>query len=107
LGPIAAERGPNVLFAGNYKFRQVQDPGIGLKRFMAWTPPAGFVFQGHWSRADGTGGMFLAEVESAAAVFEATAAFSDIIEFDIVPVLEITEAVPVNLKVFSWMETVT
>jgi hypothetical protein len=96
-----------MLIAGIYKFRPGPDPRVGLKRFQAWAPPAGFVFQGHWARADGTGGMFLAEAESAVAVFEATSAFSDLIEFDIVPALEIMESVPVSARVLSWIDSVS
>ncbi|HXW79802.1 MAG TPA: DUF3303 family protein [Acidimicrobiales bacterium] len=96
-----------MLIGGIYKFRPGADQRVGLKRFQAWAPPSGFVFQGHWARADGTGGLFLAEAESAAAVFEATGAFSDLIEFDIVPVLDIMESVPVSMKVLSWIDSVS
>ena len=96
-----------MLFAGTYSFRPNNDQKGGLKRFQAWAPPDGFVFQGHWQRADGAGGMFLAEVESAAAAFEATAAWVDLIEFDIVPVLDVMEAVTVSAKVLGWIESVS
>jgi hypothetical protein len=96
-----------MLFAGTYSFRPGSDQRAGLKRFQAWAPPDGFVFQGHWQRADGAGGLFLAEVESAAAAFEATAAWADLIEFDIVPVLDVTEAVPVSAKVLAWIDSVS
>jgi len=59
----------------------------------AWKPPAGFTFQGHWHTADGMGGMFIAEADSAADSLEATAAFADLLEFHVVPVLDIMEAV--------------
>ena len=69
------------MLLGTYKFRPSgADQRIGLMRFQAWTPPAAFTFRGHWATADGMGGMFIAEAESAAAAFEATAAFSDRIE---------------------------
>ena len=96
-----------MLIGGIYKFRAGSDARVGLKRFQAWAPPAGFFFQGHWARADNTGGVFLAEVETAAAAFEATAAFADQIEFDIVPVLDIMESVPLSLKVLSWIDSVS
>jgi hypothetical protein len=95
-----------MLIAGNYKFRPNTDQEVGLKRFGAWSPPAGFSFQGHWARADGTGGMFVAEVDSAAAAFEATAAFSDLIEFEIVPALEIMESVAISARVLQWIDSV-
>jgi len=50
-----------MLVGGTYQFRTGVDQRIGLKRFQAWKPPAGFSFQGHWATAGGMGGMFLAE----------------------------------------------
>jgi Protein of unknown function (DUF3303) len=96
-----------VLIGGTYRFRAGVDQRVGLKRFQAWTPPDGFAFQGHWGTADGMGGMFIADVDSAAAAFEATAAFSDLIEFQIVPVLDIMEAVPINTRVLDWIDSVS
>ncbi len=95
-----------MLFAGTYKFRPTLDPGAGLRRFQAWSPPSGFSFQGHWARADGAGGMFLAEAESPSAVLEATVAFADLMDFEIVPVVDIMESVGISLKVLSWLSSV-
>jgi len=52
------------------------------------------------------GGMFIAEADSAAAAFEAAAAFADLLEFNIVPVLDIMEAVPINARVYDWIDSV-
>ena len=95
-----------MLVGGNYRFRANSDPRTGLNRFMAWAPPAGLTFQGHWARADGNGGMFIAEVESVAALFEGTVAFSDQIEFEIVPVMDIVESVPISSRVLDWIDSV-
>lgn len=96
-----------MLVGGTYRFRPGADQRTGLKRFQAWTPPAGFSFQGHWATADGMGGMFIAEADSAAAALEATAAFGDLLEFQLVPVLDIMEAVPINARVFDWVDSVS
>jgi Protein of unknown function (DUF3303) len=96
-----------MLVAGTYRFRGGVDQRIGLKRFQAWKPPAGFSFQGHWATADGMGGMFIAETESAAAAFEAAATFADLMEFTIVPVLDIMAAVPINAQVYDWIDSVS
>lgn len=40
-----------MLVSGTYRFRAGVDQRIGLKRFQAWQPPAGFTFQGHWATA--------------------------------------------------------
>ncbi len=96
-----------MLVAGTYQFVTGADQKAGLKRFQAWQPPAGFTFQGHWTTADGRGGIFIAEVDSAAAAFEASAAFADMAEFHIVPVLDITESVPISARVFDWIDSVS
>jgi hypothetical protein len=95
-----------MLVGGTYRFRAGADQRVGLKRFQAWTPPAGFTFQGHWATADGMGGMFIAEADSAAAAFEATGAFADLIEFQLVPVLDIMESVPISARVLGWIDSV-
>lgn len=96
-----------MLMAGIYRFRfNAADQGVGLKRFQAWTPPEGFTFQGHWARADGTGGIFVADASSAAAVLEAASAFSDLMEFEIVPVVDIVESLPISAKVLGWIGSV-
>jgi hypothetical protein len=53
------------------------------------------------------GGMFIAEADSPAAAFEATATFADLLEFHVVPVLDIMEAVPINTRVFDWIDSVS
>ena len=96
-----------MLLAGNYRFRATADQRVGLKRFMAWTPPAGFTFQGHWATVDGRGGMFIAEAETAAAACEAAGVFSDLIEFEMVPVIDIAESVPISMRTIAWIDSVT
>lgn len=96
-----------MLIAGNYRFRPGTDQRVGLKRFLAWTPPAGFTFQGHWTRADGTGGVFIAEADSAAATFEAAGAFSDLIEFELTPVIDIAESVPISSRMLEWIDSLS
>jgi hypothetical protein len=81
-----------MLLGGTYKFRTGVDQRVGLKRFQAWTPPAGFTFHGHWARA--------------AAAFEATGAFGDLIEFHLVPVLDIMESVPISARVLGWIDSI-
>ena len=96
-----------MLFLGTYDFRPEIANGTGLRRFQPWTPPAGFVFKGHWVRGDVSGGVFVAEAESAAAIFEAASAFADLIDFEIVPALDIIESLPITGKVNAWIESVT
>jgi len=95
-----------MLVAGSYRFYPGTDQRVGLKRFLAWTPPAGFTFQGHWARADNTGGVFIAEVGTAAAAFEATGAFADLIQFELTPVIDIAESVPISTRLIEWIDSV-
>ena len=47
------------------------------------------------------GGMFIAEADSAANALEATATFADLLEFHVVPVLDIMEAMPIYARVYG------
>ena len=49
--------------------------------------------------------MFVAEAESAAAIYEAASAFSDLLEFDITPAVEIAEGVPIAMRVQGWIDS--
>ena len=96
-----------MLLGGTYRFRQGVDQRTGLKRFQAWRPPAGFSFHGHWATADGMGGMFVAEADTAGAAIEATTTFADMLDFHLVPVLDIMEAVPISARVFDWVDSLS
>lgn len=77
-----------------------------LKLFTSWTPPKGFEFKSHYSFTDGTGGMGIAEATSAAAILEATAPFAPFLEFKTIPVVEMSEAVPILQRVNAWRDSV-
>ena len=60
--------------------------------FSRWEAPEGVEFKGMWQRPDG-GGFGLCEVESAEALYEATAPWSEsYLEYDLVPIVEIEKA---------------
>ena len=73
---------------------------------MNWNPPDGFEFKAHWARADGKGGMFVAEAESAEAVLQATSPWVVRMDFDVAPLVDVAEAVPLWLKVQEWVDGV-
>src|SRR5262249_26864858 len=104
---IPGERSITMLVRGTYQFVTGADQKAGLRRFQAWQPPAGFSYQGHWTTADGMGGTFIARTDSAPPAFAAAAAFADMAEFHIVPVLEINESVPISARVFDWIDSVS
>jgi hypothetical protein len=66
-----------------------------------WLFVPGSLGHGRWH-----GGMFIAEADSAAAAIEATLTFADILEFHLVPVLDIMEAVPISARVYAWIDSV-
>lgn len=37
---------------------------------------------------------------------QAAATFADLLDFNIVPVLDIMDAVPINLRVYDWIDSV-
>jgi len=51
--------------------------------------------------------MFIAEAATAEALLEATAPWSTRMDFDIAPIVEITDAVPLFMKVQAWTESVS
>jgi hypothetical protein len=98
-----------MLIGGTYTTRIDSEASSkrNLQLFANWTTPAGFEFKAHWARADGKGGMFIAEAATAEALLEATAPWSTRLDFDIAPIVEITSAVPLFMKVQAWMDTVS
>jgi hypothetical protein len=101
--------GKIMLIGGTYttKFDSEESSTRNLQLFANWTPPAGFEFKAHWARADGKGGVFIAEVASAEALLEATSPWGTRMDFDIAPLVDITAAVPLFMKVQGWMASVS
>jgi hypothetical protein len=77
-----------------------------LKLFTNWKPPAGYEFKAHYALGDGTGGIAIVEAGSAAAVLEAHAPRGPFFEFKTVPVVDISEAVPIFQKTNAWRDSV-
>lgn len=97
-----------MLIAGTYTARPTVSEGSekrSLQLFTNWTPPAGFTFKSHYAFSDGTGGVFIAEA-TAEALLEATSPYAPFFEFKVVPVVDITAAVPILQKVGAWRDSV-
>lgn len=97
-----------VLYGGSYRnvFSTEEDAKRNTQLFINWTPPDGFTFLHHWTRADGAGGLFVAEADSPEAILEAVSPWGTRLEFDLSPLLDVTEGVPIFMKVQEWMGTV-
>ena len=77
-----------------------------IKLFTNWTPPAGYEMKAHYSLADGSGGVIIAEASSATALLEANAPWGPFFDFKAAPAVDIAESVPVFQKVYSWRDSV-
>jgi hypothetical protein len=73
----------------------------GLELFARWKPPTGFSILHHYLRADG-GGLAIVEADSAAAVLEFTMSFDFEHTYEVTPIVEASEAVPVFEKIEKW-----
>jgi hypothetical protein len=97
-----------MLFAGTYTNRPAvteENSKRSLQLFTNWTPPKGFEFKAHYAYSDGSGGTFIAE-GTPETLLEATAPYIPFFEFKIVPVVEITAAVPIFQRVNAWRDSI-
>jgi hypothetical protein len=78
----------------------------GLALFSKWTPPAGMEIKSFLARADGRGGTVVVETDDVKALLDGPAKFGAINEFEIVPVIEITEAVPIQSEAIAWVDSI-
>lgn len=97
-----------MLFVVVYTARNVSEESEkrSLNLFTNWKPPAGYEFKAHYSFADGSGGVSIAEASSAAAILEAHAPWGPFFEFRTFPVVEVEKAVPIFQKIHAWRNSV-
>jgi hypothetical protein len=95
-----------MLFAALYTTRDPSEESDkrGLQLFTNWAPP--FEFKHHWARADGKGGIAIFEADDPAVVLEGISPFTAYFDFEVTPVLEVEQAVPVFMKVNAWRDSV-
>lgn len=96
-----------MLFAAIYTARNPTEDSErrSLQLFASWQPP--FEFKYHWSRADGRGGISIFEADDAAVVLEGVAPFSAFFDFDVVPIVDIEQAVPIFMQTNEWAASVS
>jgi hypothetical protein len=66
-----------------------------LAVFSKWSPPSDATFHQFLSRLDGTGGCAVVETDNPASVAEGPAKFGPYFEFQVIPVMDITEGVQI------------
>lgn len=95
-----------MLFAAIYRVRQPTEESSkrSLALFTNWQPP--FEFKAHWALADGSGGIAIFEAAEVAAVLEGIVPFTPFFTFEVTPVMDIMDAVPVFMKVNAWRDSV-
>jgi len=83
-----------MLFHVTWQFIDQSEAGIrrSLTVFSQWQPPAGAEFQGFYGFADGTGGVAIIEVDSAATLARVTAPWTPWLHFTATPILPIEES---------------
>jgi len=102
-----------MLFQVNYSTRasgMAQENEASAKRALAlfskWSPPAGMEIKSFYARADGRGGTLVIEANDVAVLAEGPAKFGAVNEFEIVPILDITEAIPIYSEAVAWADSI-
>ena len=78
-----------------------------LALFSHWSPPAGMEIKSFLARADGKGGSLVLETDDVKVLLDGPAKFGAINEFEIVPVLDISEAMPIYSEGAAWADSIT
>jgi hypothetical protein len=98
-----------MLFASIYTFRASASEAT-IKRlntlFANWQPPKGYEIKAHYSFADGSGGLTLAETGSEAAMYETILPWLPFLEFRVVPVVEIDKGFALATAAIAWRESI-
>ena len=101
-----------MLFQVNYTTRsggsaqQIHKAGKrGLTLFSKWSPPAGMEIKSFYARADGTGGTVIIETNDAKALADGPTKFGFLNEFEIVPILDISEATAIAAEGAAWVDS--
>ena len=78
-----------------------------LDVFGKWSPPADITIHQFVLRLDGTGGYTVVETDNAASVAEGPAKFAPYFDFEIVPVMDVTEGVAVISDAIDFRSSVS
>lgn len=78
-----------------------------LKLFEKWSPPADATFHQFVTRLDGQGGYAVVESDNPLSIMEGPAKFGVGFEFDIRPVVDIMESIPVGQEAIEYRKSIT
>jgi hypothetical protein len=77
-----------------------------LEVFQQWQPPAGAEFKGFYGFADGSGGVALIEVDSAATLARTTSPWTPWLAFAVTPIIPIEESAAIAGEGIAFRESV-
>lgn len=98
-----------MLFASIYTYRGDATEEKQKRRtqlYTNWTPPTGWEMKAHYTFADGTGGIVIAEASSAEALLEAAAPWEPFLEFKTAPLVDVAQGIPIAQKTYAWRDSV-
>jgi hypothetical protein len=75
--------------------------------FAKWTPPPGMEIKSFHARADGRGGTVVLEADDVKVLLDGPAKFGAVNDFEIVPIIDITEAVAIQNEALDWMASIS
>jgi hypothetical protein len=76
-----------------------------LDMFAKWSPPEGADFQGFYGFADGTGGVAIVEVDSAATLGRTVSPFTPWMSFTVTPIMPIEEAAGIGAEAITFRDS--
>ena len=77
-----------------------------LSVFEKWQPPAGAEFQGFYGFADGTGGVAIIEVDSAATLQRTVDPWTPWLRFEVTPIVPIEESTVIANEAVAFRDSV-
>jgi hypothetical protein len=98
-----------VLFHVTWEFinQSEESERRSLAVFAQWQPPAGAEFQGFYGFADGTGGVALIEVDSAATLARTTSPWTPWLRFTATPIVPIEESSAIGAEGVAFRDSVS
>lgn len=97
-----------MLFHVTWQFIDTSEAGQkrSLSVFEKWQPPSGAEFQGFYGFADGTGGLAIVEVDSAATLARTIDPWTPWLRFEVRPILPIEESTVVAHEAVAFRDSV-
>jgi hypothetical protein len=98
-----------MLFHVTWEFTDESEESVrrGLAIFAGWQPPPGADFsKGFYGNADGSGGVAIIEVDSAATLARTTAPFTPFLRFTATPIVSIEESSAISGEGIAFRDSI-